>query len=291
MEIESHYKKPMDIEFTFYQNELYILQARPITHIFQIPDGIFLQLCSLAVNPILHPEADEWGLFINIGYFQMLTDPFTPMGYSTILRIAGVSSKYLLYMNGFLYMDMSGFLETWLFRALTISKFRTMADEELAQIFTEIYKKESKLYSHQQAKIANKGIKKNFFMPMLKLLIGLSRQKLDPVGLEQKILEVYNEELAIEKQILVESDADSIERVYQVPFDAIRLMCLMKGYMQFAMRKYNEIIKLVKKAGLSDSDAEKLWQAPEENIANRYNNCIVRIGQLLKAKGLEDKVR
>ena len=44
MEIESHYKKPMDIEFAFYKGELYILQARPITHIFQIPDGMDLIL-------------------------------------------------------------------------------------------------------------------------------------------------------------------------------------------------------------------------------------------------------
>ena len=37
--IEQYYKKPMDIEFCFYDNTLFILQARPITHLIPIPDG------------------------------------------------------------------------------------------------------------------------------------------------------------------------------------------------------------------------------------------------------------
>ena len=40
MKIEEVYKKPMDIEFAFYHDTLYILQARPITHLLAIPDCI-----------------------------------------------------------------------------------------------------------------------------------------------------------------------------------------------------------------------------------------------------------
>lgn len=42
MKIEEVYKKPMDIEFAYYHDILYILQARPITHLLAIPDCIFL---------------------------------------------------------------------------------------------------------------------------------------------------------------------------------------------------------------------------------------------------------
>ena len=186
----------------------------------------------IAVNPLLHPEEKEWGCFINIGYFQMLTDPFTPMGYSTVLHMAGVSSKYLLYVNGFLYMDLSGFIESRLFRWFTITKFRSMADEEIAQILTEIYKKESGYYSHAQAKIAKKGINDNFFKPMLKLFLKLSRQKLDPESLERSILGVYNEELAIADKILQIAEKHSstfIQDVLAVPFDAIDGFTLKEG--------------------------------------------------------------
>ena len=42
IEIEKYYQKPMDIEFSIYCNELYILQARPITHLLTIPNCRFL---------------------------------------------------------------------------------------------------------------------------------------------------------------------------------------------------------------------------------------------------------
>lgn len=224
----------------------------------------------------------------------MLTDPFTPMGYSTILHIAGVSSKYLLYVNGYLYMDLTGFTESWLFRYITVSKFKTMADEELAQIITEIYKKESSDYSHKEGKIAKNGIMHNFFLPMVKLLLKLYRQKYDSAGLEDAIMKVYDEELAVEKKIreVGASECDDlIQKVYSIPFDAITAMCKMKGFMQFAFRKYEAIIALLKKNGMEAADAERLWKAPVENIANQYNNLIVRLGQLLKQKGLEEKIK
>lgn len=37
--IEKYYQKPMDIEFSIFQNTLYVLQARPITHLLSIPNG------------------------------------------------------------------------------------------------------------------------------------------------------------------------------------------------------------------------------------------------------------
>lgn len=42
--IEKYYQKPMDIEFSFYQNALYVLQARPITYLLSIPNGLVVSL-------------------------------------------------------------------------------------------------------------------------------------------------------------------------------------------------------------------------------------------------------
>lgn len=39
-DIEKYYGKPMDIEFCYYQNNLYIVQARPITHLMPVPDQL-----------------------------------------------------------------------------------------------------------------------------------------------------------------------------------------------------------------------------------------------------------
>lgn len=40
-DIEKYFGKPMDIEFTFYQDKLYILQARPITNLGEVPPRSF----------------------------------------------------------------------------------------------------------------------------------------------------------------------------------------------------------------------------------------------------------
>lgn len=37
-DIEKFYGKPMDIEFCYYHDKLYIVQARPITHLLAVPD-------------------------------------------------------------------------------------------------------------------------------------------------------------------------------------------------------------------------------------------------------------
>lgn len=37
--IEKYYQKPMDIEFSLYNGTLYVLQARPVTHLLSIPNG------------------------------------------------------------------------------------------------------------------------------------------------------------------------------------------------------------------------------------------------------------
>lgn len=53
--IEKYYSKPMDIEFCFYQGSLYIVQARPITHLLSVPDNL---------NPLENPP--QWSVWMSI---------------------------------------------------------------------------------------------------------------------------------------------------------------------------------------------------------------------------------
>lgn len=40
VKIEEYYHKPMDIEFCWYKNQVYIVQARPITTLLDLPSGM-----------------------------------------------------------------------------------------------------------------------------------------------------------------------------------------------------------------------------------------------------------
>ena len=50
----------------------------------------------------------EWGLYVNLAHIQMLTDPFTPMGCSLFRAVTHLSEKYLLYLNGFVFINIAG---------------------------------------------------------------------------------------------------------------------------------------------------------------------------------------
>ena len=47
IELEKYYQMPMDIEFAFFNDVLYVLQARPITHLLSIPNRTPLTLSPL----------------------------------------------------------------------------------------------------------------------------------------------------------------------------------------------------------------------------------------------------
>lgn len=72
------------------------------------------------INPLIHPYAMEWGAYLNMGYLQMLTDPVTPMGYSLFRYLSHVSEKYVVYVNGFVFINVAGFMHNKLVRAFVL---------------------------------------------------------------------------------------------------------------------------------------------------------------------------
>ena len=67
--IEEHFGRPQDIEWCLADDTFYIVQSRPITTLFPIP------------------EANDQGahVYISVGHQQMMTDPIKPLGLSFFL--------------------------------------------------------------------------------------------------------------------------------------------------------------------------------------------------------------
>ena len=65
-QIEGHFGQPQDIEWCLVEDEFHIVQSRPITTLYPIP------------------EADDQGnhVYISVGHQQMMTDPMKPLGLS-----------------------------------------------------------------------------------------------------------------------------------------------------------------------------------------------------------------
>jgi len=68
--IEEHYGQPQDIEWAWAGGQIYILQSRPITSLYPLPEP-------RPQDPALHA-------YLSMGHPQMMTDPMKPMGLATL---------------------------------------------------------------------------------------------------------------------------------------------------------------------------------------------------------------
>jgi pyruvate,water dikinase len=64
--IEAHFGRPQDIEWCLAGNDIQIVQSRPITTLFPVPES----------------GDQENHIYVSVGHQQMMTDPMTPLGLS-----------------------------------------------------------------------------------------------------------------------------------------------------------------------------------------------------------------
>ena len=67
--IEAHFGCPQDIEWCLVDDTFYIVQSRPITTLFPIPEA----------------NDEENHVYVSVGHQQMMTDPMKPLGLSFFL--------------------------------------------------------------------------------------------------------------------------------------------------------------------------------------------------------------
>ncbi|NIW79323.1 MAG: hypothetical protein GWN16_07615, partial [Calditrichae bacterium] len=83
-EIEALYGFPQDIEWAWAEGNLYILQSRPITSLFPMPEVL---------------DSDHLQVFFSFGAVQGLLDPMTPLGQDAIRMIFAGASRLFGYYD------------------------------------------------------------------------------------------------------------------------------------------------------------------------------------------------
>ncbi|MCC6457579.1 MAG: phosphoenolpyruvate synthase [Caldilineaceae bacterium] len=102
--IEAHYGKPQDIEWCIAQGEIYVVQARPITSLFPVPEPA-------SQDGTLH-------VFFSFSHMQVMTDPMPLMGIDFLRLVFPfgkgkdplVANPYLTPAAGRLYVDLTSLL-------------------------------------------------------------------------------------------------------------------------------------------------------------------------------------
>ncbi|MCL2826000.1 MAG: phosphoenolpyruvate synthase [Eggerthellaceae bacterium] len=102
--IEAHFGCPQDIEYAIVGEALSILQSRPITTLYPVPE-----------------TSDGRGhVYLSFGHQQMMTDAMKPMGLSCFRYSGGGDGTLLVEAGGRLFMDLTHDLATAFGRSLAV---------------------------------------------------------------------------------------------------------------------------------------------------------------------------
>src|SRR5207248_11259318 len=89
--IEEHFGRPQDIEWCLVDDTFYVVQSRPITTLFPIPEAI----------------DQENHVYVSVGHGQMMTDPMKPLGLSFFLL---TTNALMRKAGGRLFVDVTPML-------------------------------------------------------------------------------------------------------------------------------------------------------------------------------------
>ena len=132
-QIETHYGTPQDIEWALVKGQFYIVQSRPITSLYPLPQP--------------EPKDDTLHIYTSLSHFQVMTDAMPPLALSLmrtvvpIKREAGeIESTFVKTAGGRLYVDISNILKHPISRRGFLRGFRN-ADQLAASAVTELAKR------------------------------------------------------------------------------------------------------------------------------------------------------
>lgn len=183
--IEEHFGYPQDIEWCLFKNEVYIVQARPITILYPVPDV----------------KDGKTHVYLSIGHQQMMTDEIKPLGISFFQLLSHIP---LIPIGGRLYMDISHDLTSIIGRKVTIRSLEK-SDRKLKHALSNLMNRKDLMNSLPRGKrspsyILNLPILSNLIKIYWKndreILHNLIQQIEASIhDLEQSIAKVKGEEL------------------------------------------------------------------------------------------------
>lgn len=118
--IEAYFSYPQDIEWCYTENNLYIVQSRPITTLYPLPKVI----------------SGENRVFLSSGHLQMMTDPMKPLGLYFFRSV--ISNPPSQEIGGRLYLDVTNDLASPFGRIMTKSLLGLIGDNLMTNSVTEI---------------------------------------------------------------------------------------------------------------------------------------------------------
>ncbi|MEA3424583.1 MAG: PEP/pyruvate-binding domain-containing protein [Bacillota bacterium] len=239
MAIENAYGKPQDIEFAIKNDEIFILQSRPITTLWPSIDNL--------------PKDD---ILISFNAVQVMVNPLTPLGSGNLKDLARIkkyfSESFLEEANGYLYSDVDALVSNRFLRK-TYIKGTTYIDVEIKDILKNIQLKENSLFKDLSVLLKAVG----FVLPKLikaKFRLGSKNYKKYALDADEFVFNIdkeLKEKLERENEYLAKLDIidKTISELLVNLFDTLmpNIMAGMMGRMEIIKRYGIEVLEVVEK--------------------------------------------
>ena len=195
--IEKHYGSPQDIEFCIESGNIFVVQSRPITSLYPLPD--------IPQEPLK--------VMFSFGHVQMMTDAMKPMGISILRNI--FPETVLTEAGGRLFVNPTEFLRTKSGRKIFPVAVKNAFDEKLASAISEVIERPA--FRKVPAKRGLLQSKRQYIVPMAKDL-WKNLFKRDPKLAKEKVEDFMRKKLAeIQKSLQGLSGSKRLEMIqYQL---------------------------------------------------------------------------
>lgn len=253
--IENHYKSEQDIEWCLKDGEFYIVQSRPITTIYPLPENMM-----------------EWlHFFVSFWHVQMMTEPMKALWISIFKTLSShieefFEMKHPLFVDAWsrLYVDLINPLQYWIFQKI-IPLLLMNADETASKILFDFIRSDRfKIVWKKEIALRKKWIIFKFMFQELMLFFSENLNDTYPI-LNNNISNRIN---AIRKEL---SETPSREKIWKIksiindlPEDIF--ISRIVQYMPLSILSYKLLWILSKKWLGETALVDQIWKAPFGNV-------------------------
>jgi phosphoenolpyruvate synthase/pyruvate phosphate dikinase len=262
--IENHFQAVQDIEWCLAKDgEFYIVQSRPVTTLFPLPDL----------------RDDQPHVWLSFGHLQMMIDPVKPLGMSIFKRIA--PDFEVVASGGRLFMDFTNYLTSRIGRKMAISFGKT--DLLMNSAIKEIVNRRDFIATLKPGKQRTYGQMKKMFLPLIigtleNLASGVPGDSLGKMRehAEAKAHQVANQikQLpGVEKLNLI---AANVRETYQWLTEE------MVGPIMAALLAFDLINRLAKRWLGDTREIDDLTKSPPENITSEMGLALGDLADVVR---------
>lgn len=259
--IESHFSSPQDIEWCIQDGKLHIVQSRPITTLYPLPESTGGQ------NHVL----------MSSGHFQMMTSAIKPLGL-TFLMMAMGDAPYQV-VGGRLYNDLTGDLSTPIGRLMAKNLLAALGDNLMTDSIVKVIKNKGLLKS------LSKGMEKTFKIDKgpngLKVMINMYKQyrENDPDIIKQFVEREEKSIRKMEQEIKDLSGTELMEFIYDDHRDRRSKLvdddnAAALGLPPLVSLWFNRVIK--KKCGVEKA-ADTIMKSIPNSISSEYGFALLDV--------------